>query len=139
MKYRLGITAGEREVFRVWKDKMTKTKRAAIEGTPEAVLQHMSGGWIRLRARVANSEGRPRIHPLADGLDICYSVLLLGAEPPQTWEQCTENIFSTKAITILKLDTEHRAKIIYVFCRWRNLCEKDKSGSWGSRMESVVA
>lgn len=139
MKHRPGITAGEREVFRVWKDKMTKTKRAAIDGTPEAVLQHLSGGWVKLRARVASSEGRPHIHRLADGLDICYSVLPLGAEPPQTWEQCTEMAFSTRAIEVIKLGTEHRTKIIYVFCRWRNLCEPKKSGPWGSRMEAVVA
>ncbi|GEM_PF-1550071 len=139
MKNRPGITAGEREVFRVWKDKMTKTKRAAIDDTPEAFLQHMSGGWIRLRARVASSEGRPHIHKLADGLDIRYSVLPFGAAPPQTWEQCAERTFSTRAIEVIKLGTEHRTKMIYVFCRWMNVCEQKKSGPWSSRMEAVVA
>lgn len=139
MKHRPGITAGERKIFRVWKDKKTKTRRSSITTAPQSVLKNMEGSWIKLRARVLASEGRPHIHRMADALEIKYSILPFGTTPPYLPSQCTNSHISKRAITTLKIDTKHRSKVLYAFCRWVNLCQQTKSGPWSDRMEAIVA
>jgi len=133
------ITEDDRVLFRIPKRKKTYTRRAAIEGSPMLQISNMAGGWLKLRARVVGSEGRARIHKLANGMEIRYALLAPGSAPPQTWSECLESAFTTKAISILELSSEHRGKVCYLFCRWINSSELSKSGPWTNRMEAIVA
>ena len=134
-----GITEDDRAVFRIPKRKKTYTRRTAIDDAPLVQLQSMAGGWIRLRARVAGTEGRARIRPMADYLEVRYAVLPIGTTPPETWSQCLQFTVKTKAISILQLPLDQRGRVIYAFCRWTNLSEQSKSGPWCNRIEAIVA
>ena len=133
------LTTDDRAVFNIPLRKRTVTKRSEMHDAPVVKLQNMEGGWIKVRVRLQGSEGRGRIHPQADHMEIRYALVPLGASPPGTAMDCPEMNVTTRALSVLTLPSDALGKVIYVFCRWVNASDLKKSGPWSNRVKAIVS
>ncbi|MCF8459284.1 MAG: hypothetical protein K9G46_01040 [Flavobacteriales bacterium] len=133
------VTIADRAVFNIPIRKKTVTKRSDMHDAPQTKLQNMEGGWIKLRVRLQDSEGRGRIHPQADHMEFRYALLPLGANPPATAMECRNLDLTTRALSVLKLPDTALGMVIYLFCRWVNSSDNKKSGPWSNRVQAIVS
>lgn len=133
------LTTDDRVVFNVPLRKRTVTKRSEMHDAPVVKLQNMEGGWIKVRVRLQASEGRGRIHPQADHMEIRYALIPLGATPPETGMDCSGSALTRRALSVLKLPSDALGKVIYLFCRWVNASDLKKSGPWSNRVQAIVS
>jgi hypothetical protein len=129
------------------------TPRGEIEDVPYLKIQALGGGKLKFRARITADSTRSSRHPLADALEMKYSVLPANyggggatptpgsgtpATPPLTADQCTNSIISTKAIYNVDLGQNNKNKMFYCFIRWVNLVNSANSGPWSEQFESGI-
>jgi hypothetical protein len=129
----------------------TPSPKGAITGVPVNDIIALGGGTMRIKARTSEDASRASRHPLADAIEVRYSVRTIASgnaepepgntgsnTPPETPEECPNTFSSTKANFKLVLGTSASGKKVYGFTRWINQKNPANNGEWGAMFQAVV-
>lgn len=129
-------TIGDHLTFNLRKKERPYRKRGKIEESPDAHVQSIGGGQLKIRVGRTNQEGRRGKHPLADVLEVRYwyghRVLTMPIE------QCVNSFTTGKTYFIIKLPEDAIGKWAYFYFRWVNHSKHEKSGPYSAMQVAVV-
>jgi len=129
------LTDDDKKKTLIFDDK-PKGKREEIKTVPLVNLLPQSSATIEITCRVEKDDTRASLHKGADLIEACYIIGDKDAQPDSPAD-CTTTITFTRAKFRLKLDIADATKRIYMYVRWKNTVNIEKSSGW-SRMESAV-
>ncbi len=128
-------TESDRLTFNLRKKERPYRKRGKIEDSPEAHVQSIGGGQLKIRVRRANQEGRRGKHPLADVVEVRYWYGHRMLTMPL--EQCVNSFTTGKTYFIMKMPDEAIGKWAYFYFRWA-IPGKEENSSPYSQMQIAV-
>lgn len=136
------LTNDDRAVFRLPQRGSTHSRRGAMhENTPVGSLHSMGGARIKVRARIEDTVGRPRKHPLSDAVEMKYMFVEIGKNflnPRVTEDDCTLQHISKKAMFIIDAGQQNLGKRMLAFMRWVNFSNPSHNSGWCNVMNVVV-
>jgi hypothetical protein len=112
-----------------------RSERPSINDVVFILLNALPGSRLEITCRTAADASRPSIHPDADAIEIRY---FIGTNPPATVKDCTGTEISTKSKFVIQLDPADAGKKIYVYARWRNNIDVNKSGPFTNMQSTLV-
>ncbi len=129
------LTEDDKKKTRIF-DNKPRGERQEIKTVPFVNLLPESSATIEITCRVEKDNTRASLHKDADLIEACYKI---GdkADEPTTPADCTTTITFTRAKFRLKLDLANATKRIFMYVRWKNTVDVEKSSGW-SRMENAV-
>jgi hypothetical protein len=133
-----------------------RSKRPKIETVPVISLRPLGGGLMRFSFRVIDTDGRSKIHPDSDGVEIYFEILTSEAdmsEAPVTevnkkavsilgtsqTESGFDTHFSTRAIFRKQLSIDDKGKTLYIYARWVNNTNPELSGNFSAVTSAVIS
>ncbi len=129
-------TESDRLTFNLRKKERPYRKRGKIDEAPDAHVQSIGGGQLKIRVRRLNQEGRRGKHPLADIVEIRYWVGHRVLTMPL--EQCTNSFSTGKTYFIMKLPEDAIGKWAYFYFRWAIMGNAENSGPYSQMYTAVV-
>ncbi len=129
-------TESDRLTFNLRKKERPYSKRGKIEESPDAHVQSIGGGQLKIRVRRANQDGRRGKHPLADVVEVRYwyghRVLTMPIE------QCVNAFTTGKTYFIMKMPEDAIGKWAYFYFRWAIAGNAENSGPYSAMQIAVV-
>ena len=113
---------------------VTGGERPAIDVSPDLQVRAKGGLVVQIQVRSESDGSRPSILPEADGVEVRFKI---GGTAPANYNEPPEVYFSGKARFKKLLEAGAEGLTIYVFARWKNNADDDKSGPW-CPMETAV-
>lgn len=109
-------------------------RRTAINVMPQVSVKSKSGGRIQLVCRIPETEGKGRLHPEADAIEVFYAL----EHPPADPLTGTQRHISKKAHITIEIGQQHAGKFIYIYARYLNLQDMRKSGPLSQYVMTMV-
>jgi len=151
------ITTSDRATFNIHERDTSPTKRGKINETPVVQLEPNAVATIHVRVRTSHDASRSSIHPLADGIEIRYALIVPTVAASSSPEEDTPvtpvttkvaiptmpteapiSFVSTKALFELELPETASGKKLYAFLRWINQSDPKNNGPWTTVMQTNV-
>ncbi|MCW5907815.1 MAG: hypothetical protein KIS94_08155 [Chitinophagales bacterium] len=109
-------------------------KRPQIFDRPALNLKPIGSGRLKVSCRLPQSEGKPRLHPYADAIEIVYHT----GSNPGTPEQCSGRHISKKSTFVMDVGMQHAGKMIFAFARYINIQDMSKSSGFSDYTATMV-
>lgn len=109
-------------------------RRTAINVVPEVFIKSKSGGRIQVVCRIPETEGKARLHPEADAIEVFYALEHRPADPLTG----TQRFISKKAHITIEIGQQHAGKFIYMYARYLNIQDMRKSGPLSQYQMTMV-
>lgn len=112
-----------------------RSQRPVITDQPFLMPSVQGGQRIKITCRMTHDSNRPNIPPNADAVELRYSI---GTEPAAPG-QCTHMHLSTRAVFTLQFEGEQAGQRLYLFARWVNLKQQQRSGPYTNLRQLMIA
>lgn len=125
----------------------TPTRKGKIEDTPLVGIKGIGGGQVKFRIRGNEDSTRASMHPMADFIEIKYSIAKEEPEetPPTepgsdlpTVDTAKHYAISKKALFVIETGTGNTGKFIVAFVRWANASNPSLCGPWSLPIIGVI-
>lgn len=119
------LTTGDRSAFNMDPPPARGRRRGRIKGRPFTKMRNGEGASIRVKCR-ASHQGRPRMHPLADLIEMRYALqspteikdgVLQWPARPKSPDECPVVVLSSRAIFTLKVGMKNTGKQLCAYFR----------------------
>lgn len=141
------LTLDDRAIFNLPIADTTPTARGPILEIPSGNFVGLGGGKLEVRAKRTTDAARVSMHPLADVVEIKYTIENDPASPPMPIPPGSDNnpdLFphsqvSTKAQFVLTFSNVYLGKRIVAAMRWINLTDPANNSGWSDLFSTVIA
>jgi len=104
-----------------------KVPRGPINAVPYAGLESFGGARLQARTRTNEDSTRASMHPLADAIEMRYSI---GTVAPVTPDAAPLFFISPKALFDFNVGVINGGKTLFAFFRWVNFSNPENNGEW---------
>jgi len=141
------LTVGDRRTLRIDPPPARGTRRGRIRGRPFIGIRNGDGATLRISCR-SNKTGRPRMHPLADLIEMRYLLqsptdiqdgALQWPPRPKSPDECPVVVLSSRAIFTVTVGMQHKGKQLCAFFRYINASDPSQNGPWSALQIIVIS
>jgi hypothetical protein len=113
-----------------------RQQRGRIDALITFTMEPLRGGRVRIVCREPQHRGRARLAADSDGVELRYAI---GTKPEHGDSPLYIRHFSSTATIMLDPGAANIGKFLYVMARWRNLRHEEKSSTWTTVQQMMIA
>jgi hypothetical protein len=141
------LTVSDRSTFRIDPPPARGKRRGHIRGRPSIKMRNGDGATLKISYR-SNMTGRPRMHPLADLIEMRYLLqsptdikdgALQWPPLPKSPDECPVVVMSSRAIFTVTVGMRNMGKQLSAYFRYINTADPSQNGPWTTLMVTIVS
>ncbi|MCF8258939.1 MAG: hypothetical protein K9J06_15395 [Flavobacteriales bacterium] len=141
------LTVRDRSTFHIDPPPKRGRRRGRMRDVPMVGMRNGDGASLRIVCKLMDG-GRPRMHPLADLIEMRYVLqtptgikdgALQWPALPKSPNECPLVVLSSHAKFLVEVGMKNSGKLLCAYFRYINASDRDKNGPWSTLQVIVVS